>query len=406
MNYPTDLSPAETERARTRLAELAEQFTAKQILRTPAWREVFQRTWRHPYVPAYYPDKDTPPVLCVDGSRREEWLDAVYSDTTLITKLMPVPLSRALRPAVEMTYTSSSTLPSLVLEMLDELDVADGHRVLEIGTGSGYNAALLCQRLGSQQVTSVDIDPELVDLARERLAANGYTPVLAVTDGHTGYPPGAPYDRIIATCAVSTIPAAWLQQAAPGAVILTDLHGPLGGTLVRLTVNDHGSATGRFLPHWAGFMTMRHNIEPIRPRWPLLELPATHSWTMIDPITLNTHGLFGFIVQWQLPNVTQGRMTNDDGAPAVFLLARDGSRAEIDTIPTERGYPVRQYGPQPLWDRVEHAARFWDEHGHPSYERFGLTATTTEQYIWYDQPDGPHRWPLSLDQGNTAPPRR
>jgi hypothetical protein len=53
----------------------------------------------------------------------------------------------------------------------------------------------------------------------------------------------------------------------------------------------------------------------------VLELPATVSWTTIDPITLNTHGLFGFVVQWQLPDVTHGRMTDDDGQPAVFLLA-------------------------------------------------------------------------------------
>ncbi|MGQ0778684.1 MAG: methyltransferase domain-containing protein [Pseudonocardiales bacterium] len=274
MNYPTDLSPQEQRRARARLADLAEQFTAKKILQTPAWREVFERTWRHPYVPSYYPDKDTPAVLCVDDSRRGEWLDAVYSDTTLITKLMPVPLSRALRPAIGMTYTSSSTLPSLVLEMLEELDVADGHQVLEIGTGTGYNAALLCARLGSAQVTSVDIDPELVDLARERLAANGHTPTLAAVDGEAGYPEGALYDRIIATCAVPAIPAAWLAQAAPGAVILTDIHGPLGGTIVRLTVDRNGTATGRFVPHWAGFMTMRHDIEPADPQWPWLDLPA------------------------------------------------------------------------------------------------------------------------------------
>ncbi len=143
MNHPTDLNPEEQLRARARLVDLAEQFTAKEILRTPAWREVFEQTWRHPYVPSYYPDKDAPCVLCVDPSRRGEWLDTVYSDTTLITKLMPVPLSRALQPATGMTYTSSSTLPSLVLEMLEELDVADGHRVLEIGTGTGYNAALV-----------------------------------------------------------------------------------------------------------------------------------------------------------------------------------------------------------------------------------------------------------------------
>ncbi|MGH3825979.1 MAG: methyltransferase domain-containing protein [Pseudonocardiaceae bacterium] len=398
MNYPTDLSPAEQSRARARLTDLAERFTAKGILRTPAWREAFERTWRHPYVPAYYPDKDTPAVLCIDGPRRGEWLDTVYSDATLITKLMPIPLSRALRPAIEMTYTSSSTHPSLVLDMLETLDVADGHRVLEIGTGTGYNAALLCERLGSAQVTSVDIDPELIDLARERLAANSHTPTLAAVDGHTGYPPGAPYDRIIATCAVPAIPATWLEQAAPGAVILTDVHGPLGGTLARLTVDDHHTATGPFAAHWAGFMTMRHDIEPAHPQWPVLELPATHSWTMIDPLTVNTHGLFGFILQWRMPEVTHGRMTGDDGQPAVFLLARDGSRADVATTATPRGYPVRQYGPQRLWDHVEQAATFWNEQGQPSYDRFGLTATTQDQHVWYDQPDGPHRWPLRLNQ--------
>ncbi len=86
MNYPTDLTPDEQRRARARLDELAEQFTFTGTLRTPSWRAVFERTWRHPYVPGYYPDKDSALVLCVDGARRDEWLDAVYSDTTLITK--------------------------------------------------------------------------------------------------------------------------------------------------------------------------------------------------------------------------------------------------------------------------------------------------------------------------------
>ena len=100
----------------------------------------------------------------------------MYSDQTLITKVAQLPHSRALRPGAYPMFTSSSTLPSLVLTMLEALDVTETCRVLEIGTGSGYNAALLCERLGSDQVTTVDIDPELVDLARERLAANGYTP--------------------------------------------------------------------------------------------------------------------------------------------------------------------------------------------------------------------------------------
>jgi protein-L-isoaspartate O-methyltransferase len=168
--YPTDLTEAEEQRARERLAAMAERFAQDGDLRTAEWRAAFLSTWRHPYVPAYYPSLSEPYVLCVDPARRALWLDAVYSDETLVTKVQPIPLSRAFRPATGWMYTSSSTKPALVLRMLETLDVRDGNRVLEIGTGSGYNCALLCQRLGGAQVTSVDIDPELVDLAAERLA--------------------------------------------------------------------------------------------------------------------------------------------------------------------------------------------------------------------------------------------
>jgi methyltransferase of ATP-grasp peptide maturase system len=393
---PTDLSPAEQARAGARLVEMAERFTERGELCTPAWREVFERTWRHPYVPAYHPDRDTAAVLCL-GASRAEWLDAVYSDTTLLTKLMPIPLDRAFRPAMTTMYTSSSTLPSLVLSMLERLDVAEGHRVLEVGTGSGYNAALLCERLGSAQVTSVDIDPELVDLARERLAANGYTPTLAAVDGQHGYPDGAPYDRVISTCAVPAVPRAWLSQAAPGAVILTDVHGLFGGTLVRLTVDEHGRASGRFVPHWAGFMDLRHDVHPAaHDPWPWLTPgDEQRSWTTINPSPILAPGLFGFVLQWQVPDTTYGPSTDEDGQPTVLLHGRDGSVAEVATTPTARGYLVRQYGERRLWDQVEEAAEFWDSEGQPSYERFGITATTEDQFVWYDDPHGPRRWPLT-----------
>ncbi len=221
LSYPTDLTQEEQRTAQARLHELAERFTASGTLRSPRWREVFIRTWRHPYVPSFYPELGAPCLLSIDPQRRSEWLDAVYSDQTLITKVVQVPLSPALRPGTYPVYTSSSTMPSLVLSMLEALEVHDGQRVLEIGTGTGYNAALMCARLGSEHVTSVDIDPEFVELATERLAANGFTPTLDAVDGAEGYPPAAPYDRIIATCGVRAIPQAWLAQSRPGAVILT-----------------------------------------------------------------------------------------------------------------------------------------------------------------------------------------
>ena len=162
-------------------------------------------------------------------------------------------------------------------------------RVLEIGTGTGYNAALLlCERLGSDWVTSVDIDPQLVALARERLAANGYTPTLAAVDGARGYPAGAPYDRIIATCSVPAVPPAWLNQTTPGGMIMVDVRGMIGGTVARLTVGDDGTATGRFQPHYREFMPLRADADmfaPMRPR-SVLSADAADSVSTLDPTLL------------------------------------------------------------------------------------------------------------------------
>lgn len=141
LSYPTDLTQEEQRTAQARLHELAERFTASGTLRSPRWREVFIRTWRHPYVPSFYPELGAPCLLSIDPQRRSEWLDAVYSDQTLITKVVQVPLSPALRPGTYPVYTSSSTMPSLVLSMLEALEVHDGQRVLEIGTGVRHEVA-------------------------------------------------------------------------------------------------------------------------------------------------------------------------------------------------------------------------------------------------------------------------
>ncbi|MGH3811695.1 MAG: methyltransferase domain-containing protein [Pseudonocardiaceae bacterium] len=294
-------------------------------------------------MPSYYPEL-APCLLCIDPDRRAEWLATVYSDDTLVTKVVQLPMIRELRPATYPTWTSSSTLPSLVLTMLKALDVASDSRVLEIGTGSGYNAALLCERLGSKRVTSVDIDPELVELAQERLAANGYTPTLAAVDGADGYPPGAPYDRIIATCAVPAIPLAWLAQAAHGAVIVSDVRGPIGGTVARLTVDSEGpppAGSSRCAPRSCGYAT------PPNPRRRSPHRgPTTTRWNRpprSTPMLLRQSSEFSFVVQWHLPDTTWGPV-NQDGAAGVQLTAPDGSRAAARSTPG--GALVRQNGPR------------------------------------------------------------
>jgi len=338
----TALSPREQQTAQQRLHELAESFTAAGTLRTPVWRQVFTRTWRHPYVPAYYPElRSAELVSAAEQGRRERWLSAVYSDQTLITRVIRVPAQNGVPGTYR--YASSSSLPSLVLRMLEALELTDGQRVLEIGTGSGYNAALLCERLGSTSVTSVDIDPQLVDLARERLGANGYTPTLAAVDG---YPPGAPYDRIIATCSVPAIPPAWPAQVTPGGMIMADVRGLLGGTVARLTVDDDGIATGRFLPHYGEFMPLRPDADTFAPMQPrrTVGADAVDSVSPLDPTLLQRDVHVRFVAQWPLAGLVWRFAYADDGDVATQLetptAPSPGSGTHHKTVATSSPKPV------------------------------------------------------------------
>src|SRR5580698_8097189 len=129
-----------------------------------------------------------------------------YRDEALVLKCGPdgVPLS-------------SCSQPAMMAIMLEQLDLQPGHRVLEIGTGSGYNAALMSLITGpGGRVTTLDIDPELVSRARASLGAAGFGAVdVQCADGGYGDPAGAPFDRIIVTAGAWDIAPAWLAQLGP-----------------------------------------------------------------------------------------------------------------------------------------------------------------------------------------------
>ncbi len=162
---------------------------------------------------------------------------------------------------------SSSSQPAIMAIMLDQLTLAPGQRVLEIGAGTGYNAALMRHIVGpSGAVVSVDIEADLVDRAREHLASAGYPDVTVVAaDGADGYPPGAPYDRVIATVGVSDLAPAWLHQAGPGARIVVPLD--VRGSQLAVAFGRTASAEPGSGGHWVsrsiapcGFMRMRGSL--------------------------------------------------------------------------------------------------------------------------------------------------
>ena len=117
-------------------------------------------------------------------------------------------------------FGQTISAPSMIAIMLEEAGLKDGERVLEIGTGSGYNAALLAAIVGPDRVVSVERLPELADLGRANLAAAGVTVEVVLGDGTKGYPPRSPYDCVIATAGAPRIPKPWMEQTKVGGRII------------------------------------------------------------------------------------------------------------------------------------------------------------------------------------------
>jgi protein-L-isoaspartate(D-aspartate) O-methyltransferase len=118
--------------------------------------------------------------------------------------------------------TVSCSQPSMIALMLEQLDVRPGHNVLEIGTGSGYNAALLSHLVGERgRVTTVEYDQQAIRLAEANLQRVALSRVMMVQgDGAIGFAPRAAYDRIIATVGIWDIPEAWPRQLRPGGILV------------------------------------------------------------------------------------------------------------------------------------------------------------------------------------------
>jgi protein-L-isoaspartate(D-aspartate) O-methyltransferase len=196
-------------------------------------------------------------------------LDAVYADDAVVTRDEGgVP-------------TSSSSQPSLMARMLEQLDVRPGDRVLEVGAGTGYNAALLAA-LGAA-VTTVELQPEVAAAAAEHLRGAGVEvrettaeagrdggavepgSVFVVT-GDGAAPPAGPYDRVIVTAGCWSIPGPLVDAVADGGILVAPLR--INGVELVLPLRREGAALRGAGGIPCGFMPLRGG--DARPwRWPL-----------------------------------------------------------------------------------------------------------------------------------------
>lgn len=300
------------------------------------------------------------------------WLDAAYGNRSLITQVGEVHADHV-RPGDRPTGrpTSSATLPGLLVQMYRHAMIGDRMDVLDVGTGSGYGTALLTQRVGDPHVTSVDVDPYLVKAARERLDEAGMHPLVETCDG-TGPLPGGPerYDRIIATVAVSPIPASWLVSLRPGGRLVTTITGT--NLIVTADKTPDGGASGRTEWDRAGFMHSRTGagyppamlgcFRQIRDaeddrvttsRFPVVNV--NDAWDLYS-----TLGLI-------LPDVQHHYEEGPDGRRTAWMIHPDGSWARAAAV-GDQAPVIHQAGPRCLWDILDALRSDWLRDGSlPAY---------------------------------------
>ncbi|MGH3823159.1 MAG: methyltransferase domain-containing protein [Pseudonocardiaceae bacterium] len=350
------------------------------------WRAAFLAVPREIFIPEViwrYAGDDLVPLRRCDEP--QEWLQRAYGPHYVVTQVddgSPAGLEGRGRVA-----TSSASRPDIVALMLDAGRVEPGMRVLEIGTGTGYTAALLAERLGAGNVTTIEVDPELAARARSALATAGYGEVTVITgDGAQGYPAGAPFDRVLSTVAAPQVPAAWVAQTRPGGMVITpwsNAYEPAG--LLSLTVASDGTATGGLVNTTISFMPLREQRiaraavadvvrETDTPELSDTDLHASHLCNDDAPFAI---GLQVPGCHWEHESAT-----SDDGRWCVWFLD-SGSRswARFDYQPDTRRWPVQQFGPRRLFDEIAAAYHRWDHAGRPPVTRWRFAVTPDGQRV-------------------------
>ncbi|QXJ26493.1 methyltransferase domain-containing protein [Actinomadura graeca] len=352
----------------------------------PDWRAAFEAVPRHRFIPdTVWVEKEDrlTPVHRADGE--QAWLELCYSNEAVITQVddgVPAGPGQTGRE-----ITSSASRPDVVALMLAALEAEPGMSVLEIGTGTGWNAALLAERLGPGNVTSVEVDPVVADQARRALREAGHHVTVAVGDGAAGHPSSAPFDRLIATVAADRVPPAWAAQTRPGGRVLvpwaTDFH---NGALVAFTVDQDATMRGRIVGNVA-FMRLRDQ----RGKRASLErnvhgvAQARRTFTDLHPYPVLGEYDASLAIGLKVPRCKLIVTHAEDGAYTVWLVDPwSGSWASLDHEPGAEKYPVRQSGERNLWQEVEDAYRWWDELDRPTADRWGLTVSPQDQYVWLD----------------------
>ncbi|MEU1883466.1 methyltransferase domain-containing protein [Streptosporangium sp. NPDC020072] len=362
----------------------------------PDWEPAFETVPRHLFLPeVMWPSTGQGYITVSKGDDPDGWRRWADADVPVVTQWDD---GRHSGPERGELATSSSSMPSAVFSMFADLSVFDGAKVLEIGTGTGWCAALLSARLGERDVVSVEVDETVAETARKALATAGWHPEVITGDGLLGWPERAPYDRILVTVGVHEVPRVWIEQTRPGGVLVMPWGTRYSGqnAIVRLVVAEDGSASGHFTCA-TRFMHLRSQrltwpeYDDYLPGegWPADTRRSTTGVPVAEAVDESAYSASDFAISLLVPECVRTFERSPQGVQTMWLygLADRSWAAAFFDEENPADSRVYQGGPRSLWDEVEAAHRWWVERGRPGHEEFGLTVTVNgHQEVWLREP--------------------
>ncbi len=386
---------------------LVDQVKSNGYIQSPSVEAAFRAVPRHLFLP-------------------DVALEEVYRDKAIVTK------------SINGQFVSSSSQPAIMAIMLEQLQLQPGQCVMEIGAGTGYNAALMAHIVGdSGLVVTIDIDEDIVEGARAHLADAGFGRVNVVcTDGGLGYPETAPYDRIILTVNAADITPSWRSQLKPDGRLLLPLllrgpqasvaFAPVADHMESLSVSACGfvGLRGAFaeadtvlqLHPEPGALVLHPGTTRTLAAQTIYELLQGPAQDLPLPIQVSPRMLFSGLSFWlalheplfgtlsasgplaeqhvipelftftgKFPSVSTGGLFVAD---AMSVLMRDPASIAPAEAPDAFGLSIRSFGPAAaLADRLKDLIMAWDEAGRPGERQLCISAYPHAQHYPLNKSD-------------------
>jgi protein-L-isoaspartate O-methyltransferase len=345
------------------------------VLHSPMLKQAFFVVPRDAFIDYYFEQHGTSlvwtrikaPGKNASKEQKDLWYRTIYSDRALVTQL-----DEQGRPI------SSSSMPSVMAMMIEALFVERGHRLLEIGTGTGYNAALLALVAGENHlVTTIEIDPALASNAKRRLDHMMGPRIHVITGDGLHLSSDTRYDRILATGSWACVPPSWTDALAPGGLLVMDLRGDFTGGLVLFQKDSDGTVTDHFLPQGdAAFMPLRpHNGSLTRPAIELngsIVEETTISSALFSPESL-CHMDAALWLQCHFPHLRLRRQyAIDTHALTLYLIDPEQQTTVVIRQQDSDTWHITVYGTYPLWSQAYDSYKQWKQANRPKREHYRL----------------------------------